>query len=82
MNPESTSSRLQTSDILKNLDQILAHLEPDQRNEIKQLIPEYKHFFPNIPTRTNEIFHDVDIGGSKRVKLYPYRMQYLLVNDL
>ena len=52
------------------------------------LIVEY-----DIPTRTDQIYHDVDIEGSKPIKQYPYRMnpmklqylreeiQYLLDND-
>ena len=49
--------------------------------------------FPNIPTRTNKICHDVDVGNVIPVKEDPYRMnpfkkeylqkeiQYLLQND-
>ena len=55
---------------------------------------EYEHLFPDIPSRTDKIYHDVDIiDGSKPVKQYPHRMnpvkqqylseevQYLLDND-
>ena len=57
------------------------------------LILEYEHLFPNIPTRTNQIYHDADIDGSEAMKQHPYRMnlmklqylrkeiQYLLHND-
>ena len=57
------------------------------------LILEYEHLFPDIPTRTDQIYHDVDIEGSKPIKQHPYRMnpmklqylreevQYLLNND-
>ena len=57
------------------------------------LILEYEHLFPDIPTRTDQIIHDVDIEGSKPIKQRPYRMnpmklqyprkeiQYLLDND-
>ena len=61
---------------------------------LKQLILEYEHLFPDIPSRTDKIYHDVDIiDGSKHVKQHPYRMnpvkqqylreevQYLLDND-
>ncbi|MCG8117700.1 MAG: RNase H-like domain-containing protein [Candidatus Thiodiazotropha endolucinida] len=93
MKSDPTSSKLQNSDILRNLDQKLSHLEPSQRDELKKLILEYKHLFPDIPTRTDKIFHDVEINGSKSVKQHPYRMnpmkqkylreevQYLLDND-
>ena len=57
------------------------------------LILEYEHLFPDIPTRTYQIYHDRDMEGSKPIKQYPYRMnlmklqylreeiQYLLDND-
>ena len=46
-----------------------------------------------MPTRTNKIFHDVDVGDAKPIKRHPYRsspvkqqilkeeIQYLLEND-
>ena len=88
-----TCSKLQNSDILKDLDKKLSHLDQTQRDELKMLILEYEHLFPDIPTRTDEIYHDVDIEGSKPIKQHPYRMnpmksqylreevQYLLDND-
>ena len=91
---DPSSSKLQNSDILQNLDQKLSHLDSDKRLELKQLVLEYEHLFPDIPSRTDKIYHDVDIiEGSKPVKQHPYRMnpvkqqylreevQYLLDND-
>ena len=70
------SSKLQNSVILKDLDQKLSHLDLVNRNDLKQLIHEheYEHLFPDIPTRADKIFHDVDIDSSKPVELHPYRM--------
>ena len=91
---DPSSSKLQNSDILQNLDQKLSHLDSDKRLELKQLVLEYEHLFPDIPSRTDKIYHDVDIiEDSKPVKQHPYRMnpvkqqylreevQYLLDND-
>ena len=90
---DPTSSKLQNSDILKDLDKKLSHLDQTQRDELKMLILEYEHLFPDIPTRTDQIYHDVDIEDSKPIKQHPYRMnpmklqylreevQYLLDND-
>ena len=58
---DPSSSKLQNSDILKDLDQKLSHLDSDQRLELKQLILEYEHLFTEIPSKTDKIFHDVDI---------------------
>ena len=72
---DPSSSKLQNSDILKDLDQKLSHLDSDKRLELKQLILEYEHLFSDIPSRTDKIYHDVDIiDGSKPVKQHPYRM--------
>ena len=86
-------SKLETSDILRNLNNKLSHLEPSQPEELKQLIHEYEHLFPDIPTRTDKIYHDVIVEDSKPIKQHPYRMnplkrkylqdevKYLLEND-
>ena len=66
-------SRLQNSDILCNLNSKLEHLEDSKKQELKELIYEYKHSFPDVPTRTNKIVHDVDVGDAKPIKQHPYR---------
>ena len=90
---DPTCSKLQNSDILKNLDKKVSHLDQTQCDELKMLILEYEHLFPDIPTRTDQIYHAVDIEGSKPIKQHPYSMnptkllyireeiQYLLDND-
>ena len=52
-----------------------------------------KHLFPDISARTDQIYHDIDIKGTKPMKQHPYRMnpmklqylkeeiQYMLDND-
>ena len=86
-------SKLENSDILRNLNNKLSHLEPSQQEELKQLIHEYEHLFPDIPTRTDKIYHDVIVEDSKPIEQHPYRMnplkqkylqdevKYLLEND-
>ena len=86
-------SKLENSDILRNLNNKLSHLEPSQQEELKQLIHDYEHLFPDIPTRTDKIYHDVIVEDSKPIKQHPYRMnplkqkylrdevKYLLEND-
>ena len=72
---DPASSKLKNTDILKDLDQKLSHLSSDKRLELKQLILEYEHLFPDIPSKTDKIYHDVElIDGSKPVKQHPYRM--------
>ena len=71
---DPTCKKLQNSDILKDLDKKLSHLDQIQCNELKKLIPEYEHLFPDIPTRTDQIYYGVDIEDSKPIKQHPYRM--------
>ena len=89
-----TNTRLSNSDILDNLDSKLEHLESEKQSELKKLILDYKHLFPDVPSRTDKIFHDVDIGDTNPIKQHPYRLnpekqkilhdeiKYLLDNDL
>ena len=51
--------KLKNSDILKDLDQKLSHLDPIKRHKLKQLIHDYEHLFPDISTRTDKIFQDM-----------------------
>ena len=67
-------AKLQNSDILRNLDQKLSHLELSQRLELTKLIWEYKQLFSDVPTVTNKTYHDVDVGSSLPMKQHPYRM--------
>ena len=89
-----TNTRLSNSDILDNLDSKLEHLDSEKQSELKKLNLDYKHLFPDVPSRTDKIFHDVDIGDAKPIKQHPYRLnpekqkilhdeiKYLLDNDL
>ena len=75
MKSNTTSTKLKNSDILNDLDQKLFHLSSDKRLELKQLILEYEHLFPDIPSRTDKIYHYVElIDDSKPVKQHPYIM--------
>ena len=65
---DPASSQIQTSDILKDLDQKLSHLDQVQRKVLKHLIHEYEHLFPDIATRTDKIYHDVNVEDSQLCK--------------
>ena len=66
-------SRLQNSDILCNFDSRLQYLEDSKKQELKELRHEYKHLLPDVPTRTNKFFYDVDVGDAKPIKQHPYQ---------
>ncbi|KAJ8036166.1 hypothetical protein HOLleu_20053 [Holothuria leucospilota] len=66
--------KLQNSDVLKNLDQKLSHLDHKEKSEMKSLIYEYVCLFSDDPTRTSLIEHDVDVGDATPIKQHPYRV--------
>ena len=78
---------------MRNLEQNVSHLELSQRLELTKLIWEYKQLFSDVPTVTNKMYHNVDVGSSLPIKQHPYRMntikqkylkgeiQYLLDNN-
>ena len=49
-----SSPRLNNSDILNNLDSKLGHLNPEERDQLAQLIVDYKHLFPDVPSKTDK----------------------------
>ena len=86
--------KLQNSQILNDLGTKLSHLPLVQRKELAEVITQYREAFPNVPSKTNLIEHDVDVGDSAPIKQHPYRVspmkkelldkevQYMLENDI
>ena len=68
------TAKLMNSDILQDLDSKLSHLLPSQRQDLEHLLKEFGHLFPDVPTRTDKIYHDVDVGDATPVKQHPYRL--------
>ena len=89
----SGTAKLNNSEILRNIDSKLAHLTQSQQQDLKELFSEYKHLFSDVPSITDTIIHDVDVGDAQPIKQHPYRLnpqkeeylknevQYLLDND-
>ena len=86
--------KLQNSQILNDLDTKLSHLPSVERKELAEVIIQYREVFPDVPSKTNLIEHDVDVGDSAPIKQHPYRVspmkkelldkevQYMLENDI
>ena len=89
----SETTKLSDSDVLRTMDSKLSHLQLSQRQDVLDLVNEYAQLFPDIPSRTDMISHDVDIGDASPIKQHPYRLnptkakyldqeiQYLLEKD-
>ena len=86
--------KLQNSQILDDLGTKLSHLPLVQRKELAEVITQYREVFPDVPSKTNLIEHDVDVGDYAPIKQHPYRVspmkkelldkevQYMLKNDI
>ena len=86
--------KLQNSQILNDLGTKLSHLPLVQRKELAEVITQYREVFPDVPSKTNLIEHDVDVRESTPIKQHPYRVspikkelldkevQYMLKNDI
>ena len=86
--------KLQNSQILNDLGTKLSHLPLVQRKELAEVITRYREVFPDVPSKTNLIEHDVDVGDFTPIKQHPYRVspmkkelldkevQYMLENDI
>ena len=89
-----TPVKLDNSQVLKDINVKVSHLSKTEQQDVKEILSEFNHLFPDIPTRTNQLHHDVDIGNAKPIKQHSYRLnpekanylqkeiQYLLENDL
>ena len=66
--------KLQNSQILNDLGTKLFHLPLVQRKELAEVITQYREVFPDVPSKTNLIEHDVDVGDSAPIKQHPYRV--------
>ena len=86
--------RLNNSQIISNLKPKLNQLSHSQATEIETLIQRNLSLFPDVPSRTDAVCHDVDVGNAVPVKQHPYRVnpekrrvlqqevEYILKNDL
>ena len=86
--------RLKNSESLDELDHLLSHLTASQRAELKALIRQFLVLFGDVPSRTNLIEHDIDVGDTPPIKQRFYRcsadkckvleseVQYMLDNQI
>ena len=89
------SPKLRNSDILKKFQtEKLNHLDPTKQGEMMQLVFQFVRLFPDTPSRTDQVLHDVDVGSATPIKQHPYivnplklkimrkEVAYMLENDL
>ena len=52
----------------------LQYLSESESAELERLILEHSDIFPDVPSRTTSMYHDVDVGNAELVKQHPYRV--------
>ena len=72
----------------------VSHLSKTEQQDVKEILSEFNHLFPAIPSRTNQLHHDIDVGNAQPIKQHSYTLnpdkqkylqkeiQHLLENDL
>lgn len=65
--------QLSNSEILKNLD-YLSHLDPKEVAEVASLLNEFQCICSDVPSETNVLEHDIEVGDAKPVKQHAYRV--------
>lgn len=76
------SIKLQNSDVLANLSDKLCHLTAEEQAEMRNLILKYSHLFPDVPSRTDCVYHDVHVGDANPIKQHPYRVNQIKAKQM
>ena len=72
------SPKLRNSDILKKLQaEKLSHLDQTKQAEMIQLVFQFIKLFPDTPSQTYQVLHDVDVEAATPIKQHPYRVNPL-----
>ncbi len=73
-NVPQANVRLMNSEILKDLSSYFKNLNEHQKNDLIQLISEFKCLFKDVPTLTNGLHHDIDVKDARPIKQHAYRV--------
>ena len=66
--------RLNNTEVLADLDGYLSHLPDMERAALSDLLRSHVSLFPDDPSQTTLITHDIDVGDALPVKQHPYRV--------
>lgn len=72
MKVSNSAARLANSEFLSNLDSHLSHLPEQHRVDIVGLIYSYPTLFSDVPSCTNVLQDDIDVGSSTPIKQHAY----------
>ena len=74
--------KLTNSEILQNLQGKLSHLTVDEQSDMKKLLFEFQHLFPDVPSCTTCIYHDIDMGSATPCKQHSNRVNPIKLESL
>uniref|UniRef100_H3BXP7 Gypsy retrotransposon integrase-like protein 1 n=1 Tax=Tetraodon nigroviridis TaxID=99883 RepID=H3BXP7_TETNG len=69
-----TQGKFLNSEALKNLPLLWSHLDNSQQADVLSLIQSHRSLFADIPSQTQVLCHDIDVGDSRPIKQHPYRV--------
>lgn len=70
---DQQSGRLSNTEFLAKIDAHLNYLPVDQRREMVSLIRSHPSLFSDVPSSTNVLKHDIDVGSASPIKQHAYR---------
>lgn len=60
------------SDVLRNIEDKLAHIDSEKRREVLSIVNDFRSLFPDVPRKTNVVVHDVEIDANVNpIKQHP-----------
>lgn len=69
-----TQGKFANSVALQNLPLLLSHLSGSEKADFANLIQSYGSLFGDVPSRTQVLSHDIDVGDARPIKQHPYRV--------
>ena len=68
------TTKLTNYNVLQNLNSKLSYLKESQRQDLNKPLQEYKELFADVPSKTDQMYHDVDVSDAATVNQHPYRL--------
>ena len=66
--------KLTNSEAFQDIQKKLSRLTPEEQADMRKLLLEFRNLFPDVPSCTNCIYYDVDVGNAAPCKQHPYRV--------
>ena len=61
------------SHVLQDVNVKVSYINKTEHQDVNEILSECNHLFPDIPTGTNQLYHDVDVANAQPIKQHSYR---------